>query len=60
MHDVNMLAFLDLMKYQLLDQDAVMDQIFFASCDEKICNLLRYKLKGCSVDYCNLEEADFI
>ena len=60
MDDVNMLAFLDLMKYQLLDQDAVMDQIFFASCDEKICNLLRYKLKGCGVDYCNLVEADFI
>lgn len=60
MDDVNMLAFLDLMKYQLSAQDGTMDQIFFASCDERICKLLCYKLHGCNVDFCTITEEDFI
>lgn len=59
MDDVNMLAFLDLMKYQLLARDGVVDQMFFASCDDRICKLLRYKLNGCSMDFCELREKDF-
>lgn len=60
MDDVNMLAFLDLMKYQLLAKDRTMDQIFFASCDERICKLLRYKLSGCGIDFCELTERNFV
>lgn len=59
MDDVNMLAFLDLMKYQLLEQEGTMDQIFFATCDERICELLRYKLTGCRVAYQEITEKDF-
>lgn len=59
MDDVNMLAFLDLMKYQLLAGDGGIDQIFFASCDERICKLLRYKLNGCDIEFCELKEKEF-
>lgn len=59
MDDVNMLAFLDLMKYQLLERDGSIEQLFFASCDERICKLLHYKLEGCGIEYRELTEADF-
>lgn len=60
MDDVNMLAFLDLMKYQLLTENDTIEQLFFASCDERICKLLRYKLDGCGIEYCELQEEEFI
>lgn len=60
MDDVNMLAFLDLMKYQLLAENGTIEQLFFASCDERICKLLRYKLDGCGIEYCELREKEFI
>ena len=59
MDDVNMLAFLDLMKYQLLAKNGTIEQLFFASCDERICKLLRYKLDGCGIQYRELQEKDF-
>lgn len=60
MDDVNMLAFLDLMKYLMLEKDGTMDQVFFATCDERVCKLLRYKLKGCGVEFCEITERDFV
>lgn len=59
MDDVNMLAFLDLLKYQMLSEERNMEQIFFVTCDSKICRLLRYKMDGCGIDYCELGEKDF-
>ena len=59
MDDVNMLAFLDLMKYLMLEKDGTMDQVFFATCDERVCKLLRYKLKGCGVEFREITERDF-
>lgn len=59
MDDVNMLAFLDLLKYQMLSEERNMEQIFFVTCDSKICGLLRYKMDGCGIDYCELGEKDF-
>lgn len=60
MDDVNMLAFLDLLKYQMLSKEKNMEQIFFVTCDSKICRLLRYKLEGCNIEYCELGEKNFI
>nr|WP_294489203.1 AAA family ATPase [uncultured Anaerosporobacter sp.] len=60
MDDVNMLAFLDLMKYQLMEQNGPINQIFFATCDERICKLLRYKLDGCGMQYREIAEVDFV
>ena len=60
MDDVNMLAFLDLLKYQMLAKEKSMEQIFFVTCDSRICRLLRYKLEGCGIDCCELKEEDFV
>lgn len=60
MDDINMLSFLDLLKYQMLSKENNMEQIFFATCDSKICNLLGYKLKGSNIDYCELSEKAFL
>ncbi len=59
MDGVNMLAFVDLLKYQL-DSKQVMDQLFFATCDNRISELIKYKLNGRGIDYYELSEADFI
>lgn len=58
MDDVNMLAFLDLLKYQL-HAKATMEQLFFVTCDERISKLLQYKLTGHGIGLCWLEEKDF-
>lgn len=59
MDDINMLAFIDFMKYQLLQDNGVMEQIFFTTCDDRIRKLIQYKLKGCEIDYIELGEKDF-
>lgn len=59
MDDINMLAFLDLMKYQLLTEDGVIDQLFFSSCDERICELLRYKMEGCGIKVADINGSMF-
>lgn len=58
MDDINMLAFLDILKYELQEDD-VMEQLFFASCNERVSELLKYKLEGCKIDYCEITEKDF-
>lgn len=60
MDDVNMLAFLDLLKYQMSAEEKNMEQIFFVTCDDRICRLLRYKLEGCNIEYCELNEEKFL
>lgn len=61
MDDVNMLSFLDLMKYQMQERsnDNGIDQMFFASCDYRVCELLRYKLSGSHIPYCELSDKSF-
>ena len=58
MDDVNMLAFMDLLKYQMSSK-ATMEQLFFITCDDRISNLLKYKLSGHGIELCELLEADF-
>lgn len=59
MDDVNMLAFMDLLKYQMSSK-ATMEQLFFTTCDERISKLLKYKLNGHGIELCELLEADFL
>lgn len=59
MDDVNMLAFMDLLKYQMSSK-ATMEQLFFITCDERISKLLKYKLSGRGIELCELLEADFM
>ena len=58
MDDVNMLAFMDLLKYQISSK-ATMKQLFFITCDERISKLLKYKLDGRGIGLRELLEADF-
>lgn len=58
MDDVNMLAFMDLLKYQMTSK-ATMEQLFFITCDDRISNLLKYKLSGRGIELRELLEADF-
>ena len=58
MDDINMLSFLDLIKYQMKDYNKI-EQLFFSSCDEKICKLLKYKLDGCGIKWCEINEKVF-
>lgn len=59
MDDINMLAFIDLLKYQLLDSGSAMKQIFFATCDNRIEDLLEYKIKNCGIAYKKLDAKAF-
>lgn len=58
MDDVNMLAFMDLLKYQMSSK-ATMEQLFFITCDDRISKLLKYKLSGRGIELCELSETDF-
>lgn len=58
MDDVNMLAFMDLLKYQMSSK-ATMEQLFFITCDDRISKLLKYKLSGRGIELCELLETDF-
>lgn len=59
MDDVNMLSFLDLLKYQMIENKN-MEQIFFLTCDDRISRLLRYKLDGCKVKYRVISERELV
>ena len=59
MDDVNMLGFMDLLKYQLSSKETV-DQLFFITCDDRISKLLKYKLSGRGIELCELLESDFV
>lgn len=59
MDDVNMLAFMDLLKYQMSSK-ATMEQLFFITCDDRISKLLKYKLSGRGIELCELLENDFV
>lgn len=58
MDDVNMLAFMDLLKYQMSSK-ATMEQLFFITCDDRISKLLKYKLSGHGIELRELLESDF-
>lgn len=59
MDDINMLNFLDTLKYQLVSNQ-LMEQVFFSTCDDKIGRLIKYKLKGCGIKYAELGEKVFL
>lgn len=58
MDDVNMLAFMDLLKYQIYSKETI-DQLFFITCDDRISRLLKYKMNRRGIKLKELLEADF-
>lgn len=58
MDDVNMLAFMDLLKYQISSKETI-NQLFFVTCDNRISRLLKYKMNGHGIELKELLENDF-
>lgn len=59
MDDVNMLAFLDLVKYQLQIENGVFDQLFFASCNSRVQALMEWKANACGISCKKINADDF-
>ena len=59
MDDINMLAFLDFIKYQLSRKNSVMKQLFFVTCDKRIEGLMKYKMESCKISYKEIGIRDF-
>lgn len=53
-----MLAFMDLLKYQISSKET-MNQLFFVTCDNRISRLLKYKMNGHEIELKELLENDF-
>jgi exonuclease SbcC len=59
MDDINMLAFIDFLKYLLKEENRFMEQIFFVTCDDRIRRLIEYKLKGGGIQFEEIGESAF-
>lgn len=59
MDDINMLAFLDFIKYQLSRKNSVMKQLFFVTCDKRIEGMMKYKMESCNISYKEIGIRDF-
>lgn len=53
--DLNILAFLDMIKYILCDNKKIMNQIFFSTCNSDVEKLFIHKLNSMNIDYINLK-----
>lgn len=53
--DLNILAFLDMMKYIICDNPNIMNQIFFSTCNSDVEKLFIHKLKSMDIDFINLK-----
>ncbi len=53
--DLNILAFLDMMKYIISDNPNIMNQIFFSTCNSDVEKMFIHKLKSMDIDLVNLK-----
>lgn len=59
MDDINMLAFVDFVKYQTSGNNRCMDQLFFSTCDARIRKLIMYKCEMAGIDFCEISSDKF-
>lgn len=59
MDDINVLSFIDILKYQLNDSDPAIDQIFFSTCSGNIEALLKNKMEGFGIPWTNIQYLSF-
>ena len=59
MDDINMLAFVDFIKYQTVGDNRCMDQLFFSTCDARIRKLITYKCEMAGIDFCEISADKF-
>lgn len=53
MDDINVLSFIEVIKYQLSSDESVIDQVFFSTCDYNIKNLFIHKMKSFGIKVAN-------
>lgn len=58
MDDINILTFLDMVKYQMESKKEI-EQLFFVTCNEKIRKLVLYKLQGKQIEVREIVEKHF-
>ncbi|NFN94675.1 hypothetical protein FDB28_11410 [Clostridium botulinum] len=49
--DINILSFIDTIKYLISDEVSVMNQLFFATCNDNIKALFKNRMKGFGISY---------
>lgn len=59
MDDINMLAFLDFIKYQLSNDEGAFEQLFFATCDSRIQDMICWKMDSCEIPYKRVSMNEF-
>jgi exonuclease SbcC len=53
MDDINILSFVDIIKYQLYQNDGVINQFFFSTCNGDLEKLFMHKMKSFDIGYIN-------
>lgn len=53
--DMNILSFVDIIKYQLFSEDGVINQFFFSTCDGDLEKLFMHKMKSFNIDWKNIK-----
>lgn len=53
--DLNILAFLDMIKYILCENKKIMNQLFFSTCNTDVEKLFVHKLNSMNIEYINLK-----
>ncbi|OPX41831.1 hypothetical protein CLHUN_43010 [Ruminiclostridium hungatei] len=55
MDDMNMLSFIDIIKYQLYQKDGVINQFFFSTCSNDLERLFIHKMKSFGISFVNIK-----
>ena len=52
---MNVLTFVDIIKYQLYQEDGVINQFFFATCDSDLEKLFIHKMDSFNISWTNIK-----
>jgi hypothetical protein len=55
MDDMNVLSFVDIIKYQLYQKDGVINQFFFSTCSDDLERLFIHKMKSFCIKFVNVK-----
>lgn len=55
MDDMNVLSFVDIIKYQLYQKDGVINQFFFSTCSDDLERLFIHKMKSFGIKFVNVK-----
>ncbi|HHY26719.1 MAG TPA: AAA family ATPase [Desulfitobacterium dehalogenans] len=55
MDDMNVLTFVDIIKYQLYQKEGVINQLFFSTCDDDLEELIKHKMESFGIGWINFK-----